>query len=118
MSEKDQKSAAMNDLFNKLTPEVAAHPQKEEQTSRANYNPPVSPSPRKYADDHERICTIVPVELMNKVRYIATKEGFPICSIVEVGLQMAVQNYEKNRGPIHARKTKPKKGDASKIFNI
>ena len=55
---------------------------------------------------------------MNKARYIAGKEGINIREVFEAGLNFAIKDYESKNGPIHTRKTKSKKGDAKKIFDI
>ena len=80
---------------------------------------PVSPSPtsqevnasrrgRPSGIKKESVCTVVDVELMNKVRAIAKKEDIAITSIIEVGLRMAVQNYEEENGPIRVKQNKKK----------
>lgn len=117
MNKKDKKDAAMDALFGGLTmPSSPQSPMKEEQPSSST--PTVSPRQRKYKDENERVCTIINVELMNKARYIAGKEGLNIREIFEVGLKFVVKDYESKNGPIHTRKTKAKKGDASKVFDI
>lgn len=117
MNKKDKKNAAMDQLFGGLTaPSSPPSPQEGEQPVPAKQN--VSPRQRKYKDENERVCTIINVELMNKARYIAGKEGLNIREIFEVGLKFVVKDYESKNGPIHTRKTKAKKGDASKLFDI
>ena len=53
---------------------------------------------------------------MNKVRAISKKEGLPITAIFEVGLRMAVQNYEEKNGPVRAYKNKKK--DVGDVFDL
>ena len=64
----------------------------------------------------ESVCTIVDTELMNKIRAIAKKEDLSITAVFEVGLKMAVQNYEAKNGPIRVRQNKKKEiGD---VFSL
>ena len=64
----------------------------------------------------ESVTTIVDIDLMNKVRAISKKEGLPITAIFEVGLRMAVQNYEEKNGPVRAYKNKKK--DVGDVFDL
>jgi len=59
----------------------------------------------------ESVCTVVDVDLMNKVRAIAKKEDLSITTIFEVGLKMAVQTYEAKNGPIRVKQSKKKEID-------
>jgi len=114
---KNGNKAAMDALFGGLTMPSSPQPSQEgEQPSAAA--PAASSRQKKYKDENERVCTIINVELMNKARYIAGKEGLNIRDIFEVGLKFVVKDYESKNGPIHTRKTKAKKGDASKVFDI
>lgn len=64
----------------------------------------------------ESVCTVVDVDLMNKVRAISKKEDLSITTIFEVGLKMAIQNYEAKNGPIRVRQNKKKEiGD---VFSL
>ena len=64
----------------------------------------------------ETISTVVDVEVMKKVRAIAKKEDISIAAVIEVGLHMAIQNYEEKNGPIRTRVSKKKElGD---VFNL
>ncbi|MDD5861914.1 MAG: hypothetical protein PUD15_05060 [Prevotella sp.] len=63
----------------------------------------------------ERICTILPVDLMNKVRSLADKEGLAIKDIFTAGVNMVIQNYEKKYGTLRVRK--PKKGDINELLS-
>lgn len=121
MTKKEQKDAAMDQLFGGLTnPSSSSSPQTVQQQEQPSSSELVSISPRqkKYKEENERVCTIVNVELMNKARYIAGKEGLPIRDIFEYGLKYLIKDYESKNGPIHTRKTKAKKGDASKVFDV
>ena len=121
MSKQEQQQAAMAKLFDNLTVPSSSPSQESQATDNT---PPVqqqsqpSQRPKKYDEENERVCTIINVELMNKARYIAGKEGIALRDIFEIGLRFAINDYESSKGPIHVRKTKPKKGDASKVFNI
>lgn len=64
----------------------------------------------------ESVCTVVDVDLMNKVRAIAKKEDLSITTIFEVGLKMAIQNYEAKNGPIRVRQSKKK--DVGDVFGF
>ena len=120
MTKKEKKDAAMDQLFGGLTNPSSSSSQQTVQQQEQPSSDLVSISPRqkKYKEENERVCTIVNVELMNKARYIAGKEGLPIRDIFEYGLKYLIKDYESKNGPIHTRKTKAKKGDASKVFDV
>lgn len=88
-------------------PSSATTPGKEASTSRRG---------RPSGVKKESVCTIVDVDLMNKVRAIAKKEDLSITTIFEVGLKMAVQNYEAKNGPIRVRQSKKK--DIGDVFGL
>jgi len=88
-------------------PASATTPGKEASTSRRG---------RPSGVKKESVCTIVDVDLMNKVRAIAKKEDLSITTIFEVGLKMAVQNYEAKNGPIRVRQSKKK--DIGDVFGL
>ncbi len=113
MSKEEQKKGAMDELFKGLINPSTPSAQKENEESAS-----VSSKQKKYKEENERVCTIINVELMNKARYIAGKEGLAIRDVFEFGLKFAIKDYESRNGVIRVRKTKPKKGDANKVFDI
>ena len=107
---KDFSNGAMSELMEGLTNGNTSNSgtgSNQEQKERS-----LSSRQRKYKEENERVCTIINVELMNKARYINIREVF------EAGLNFAIKDYESKNGPIHTRKTKSKKGDAKKVFDI
>lgn len=113
---KDFSNGAMSELMEGLTNGNTSNSgtgSNQEQKERS-----LSSRQRKYKEENERVCTIINVELMNKARYIADKEGINIREVFEAGLNFAIKDYESKNGPIHTRKTKSKKGDAKKVFDI
>ena len=123
MSKEDQKKAAMDELFGGLTtPSSPSSPQEGEQRSAT-----VSSKQKKYKELleekyektlDERVCTIMEVEIMNKLRYIAGKEGIALRDLFGTGAKLLIKEYEKEHGEIRVRKSKSKKGDVSKLFNV
>lgn len=73
---------------------------------------------RKYQEENERVTTIIKVELINKIRYIAQKENISLRDVIETGLLTIVDNYESRHGEIRVRKTRQEKGDVSKVFDF
>ena len=115
MSNKEKKDAAMDQLFGGLTmPSSPSSPSDMPQESSQT----LSPRQKKYQEENERITTIVNTEDMNKARFIAAKEGIAIREVIGAGIKLAIKAYESDHGPIHTRKTKGKRGDASKVFNV
>lgn len=114
MSKEYQKKAAMDELFGGLTtPSSPSSPQEGEQRSAT-----VSSKQKKYKEENERVCTIMEVEIMNKLRYIAGKEGIALRDLFGTGAKLLIKEYEKEHGEIRVRKSKSKKGDVSKLFNV
>lgn len=64
----------------------------------------------------ERICTLIESDVMSKVRTISEKEGLSIASIINLGLKVVVENYEKSHGKVKGSNFK--KGKIDKVFNI
>lgn len=116
MSKKEQIDNAMNELLGGLTANQGGTGQEPSQKETAREE--TSPAQQKYREKYERVCTIQEVELMNKVREIARREGVPIKSIIEFMLQNGVKTYESNNGVLRVRKTKGKKGDLSEAFGM
>lgn len=116
MSKEEQKAAAMDNLFKGLTSPSAPPTQKEE--AQPSATAPLSVRQKKYKEENERVCTIMEVEVMNKLRYISGKEGIALRDLFGTGARMLINEYEKCCGEIRARKSKPKKGDISKLFKV
>ena len=116
MSKEEKKRAAMDELFSGLTsPSIpSVSPDNEQHVSGRNSSEKI----KKYKEENERVCTIMHAETMNKLRYIAAKEGLAIRDLFEVGARFAIKNYESKFGPINVRKSKPKKGDPAQVFDI
>lgn len=116
MSNKEKIDNAMNELLGGLTANQGGIGQEPSQKEPAREE--ISPAQQKYREKYERVCTIQEVELMNKVREIARREGVSIKSVIEFMLQSGVKTYESNNGVLRVRKTKGKKGDLSKAFGM
>lgn len=65
----------------------------------------------------EKLCTLVESDVLSKVRVIAEEEGISIASMVNLGLKVVLENYEKNHGKIKAKSTK-KRGNIDEVFDI
>lgn len=104
---------AMDQLFGDLGKQES-----KQSSPQTNATSPRTYNKHEREPEDERICTIMKVETMNKLRYINGKEGIPLRELFEIGAKYLIKEYERQHGPIRVRQTKPKKGDASKIFNI
>lgn len=113
---------SMDALFGGLVGESAKTEQEEKKQSTAPVSTPnatketTSRRGRPSGVKKESVCTVVDVDLMNKVRAIAKKEDLSITTIFEVGLKMAVQSYEAKNGPIRVRQSKKK--DVGDVFGL
>lgn len=116
MPKKEQIDNAMNELLGGLTANQSGTGQDSPQKTPVKEE--VSPAQQQHRERYERVCTIQEVELMNKVREIARREGFPIKSVIEFMLQSGVNTYESNNGILRVRKTKGKKSDLSEAFGM
>lgn len=116
MFKEEKKNAAMDQLFSGLTsPATATSPSEERPTVPVSVEEP-SRRRKNKADDDERVCTILNVELMGKIREIARREAMNIREVFEFGMKFAIDDYERRNGTIHVRKPKSKRGDAAKVF--
>ena len=115
MSKEDQKKGAMDELFKGLTTPSVPSAQEESEQAHAT---PLSNKQKKYKEENERVCTIMEVAVMNKLRYIAGKEGLALRDLFGTGAKLLIKEYEKEHGEIRVRKSKSKKGDVSKLFNV
>lgn len=70
----------------------------------------------KSSIERERICTLIESDVMSKVRAISEKEGLSIASIINLGLKVVVENYEKSHGKVKGSNFK--KGKIDEVFNI
>ncbi len=102
MSKKTINQSAMDELMGGLVPSSAS----PESSDRKKSEKPVN----------VRICTLIDSELMIKVRALAQKEGLDLKDIFNVGLRMAIKDYESTHGPIEIKR--PKKGDVANVFTI
>lgn len=116
MYKEEKKNAAMEQLFSGLTSPATATSSSEERPAAPVTDEETSRRRKNKANEDERVCTIINVELMGKIREIARKEAMQIREVFELALKFAIQDYESKNGVIHVRKPKSKKGDASKIF--
>lgn len=64
----------------------------------------------------ERICSVVETEVMAKVRVISEKEGISIASMINLGLKVILENYEKNHGKVKGKASK--RGNIDEVFDI
>lgn len=108
----------MNALFSGLTGSSSASSsigggeKKEETTSVSETRPSTGmASVRK-----ERICSVVEAEVMAKVRVISEKEGISIASMINLGLKVILENYEKNHGKVKGKASK--RGNIDEVFDI
>ena len=56
-----------------------------------------------------RLCAVVNVEKMDKMRAIAEMEGLQIKDVLEAAMDLAIQRYEKKHGEIQLNAKKEKK---------
>lgn len=64
----------------------------------------------------ERICSVVETEVMAKVRVISEKEGISIASMINLGLKVILENYEKSHGKVKGKASK--RGNIDEVFDI
>ena len=122
MTKTEQKDAAMDQLFGGLTnPATTASesPSGQQDTSPAvSGMAPVSPKQKKYAEENERVCTIINYELAYKARKIAEREDLNIREVYEEGLRRIISAYEAKNGTIRVARKKGKKGDTDKLSSL
>lgn len=122
MTKKEQKDEAMNQLFGGLTNPVnnvsESPSEQQELSSSASETAPISPKQKKYAEENERVCTIINYELAYKARKIAEREDLNIREVYEEGLRRIINAYEAKNGIIRVVRKKGKKGDAEKLSNL
>ena len=121
MSKEEQKKTAMDRLFQGLTPPASASAGSEDgsqQEPEEKSSSATSSRQKKYNEKNERVCTIMEIEDMNKLRYIAGKEGLAIRELFGISVKKLIKEYEGKNGVIPVRKSKKKKGDASKVFDL
>ena len=122
MTKQEKKNAAMDQLFEGLAKPVAtaSEPSSEQQESSpaVSGTAPVSPKQKKYAEENERVCTIINYELAYKARKIAEREDLNIREVYEEGLRRIINAYEAKNGTIRVARKKGKKGDADKLSSL
>lgn len=119
MTKKERKDAAMDQLFGGLTtPATTVSESPSTDTSPAvSGTAPVSPKQKKYAEENERVCTIINYELAYKARKIAEREDLNIREVYEEGLRRIISAYEAKNGTIRVARKK-KKGDTDKLSSL
>lgn len=105
---------AMSSLLNGLSGGDTVQPVKGEVAEAKAL--PQEANPGKTSIDRERICTLIESDVMSKVRAISEKEGLSIASIINLGLKVVVENYEKSHGKVKGSNFK--KGKIDEVFNI
>lgn len=122
MTKQEQKDAAMNQLFGGLTTPTSPVPEssssKNESRPASNGATPLSPTQQKYAEENERVCTIIAYELAYKARKIAEREDMNIRDVYEEGLRRIITAYEKKNGTIRVPKKREKKGSANSLSSL
>ena len=112
MTKQEQKNAAMDQLFGGLTSPATTVSESPSETA------PISPKQKKYAEENERVCTIINYELAYKARKIAEREDLNIREVYEEGLRRIISAYEAKNGTIRVARKKGKKGDVDKLANL
>ena len=112
MTKQEQKNAAMDQLFGGLTSPATTVPESPSETA------PISPKQKKYAEENERVCTIINYELAYKARKIAEREDLNIRKVYEEGLRRIISAYEAKNGTIRVARKKGKKGDVDKLSSL
>lgn len=122
MTKQEQKDAAMNQLFGGLTTPTSPVPEssssKNESRPASTGATPLSPTQQKYAEENERVCTIIAYELAYKARKIAEREDMNIRDVYEEGLRRIITAYEKKNGTIRVPKKREKKGSANSLSSL
>ena len=122
MSKQDQKKDAMDQLFGGLTNPATTVSEKclsqQESSPASSGTTHVTPKQKKYAEENERICTIINYELAYKARKIAEREDLNIREVYEEGLRRIINAYEAKNGVIRVSKKRGKKGDAEKLSSL
>ena len=113
MSKLDQQKekSAMDHLFDGLVNPDAA-------PEKAPGRPGRKPSGKTGKADSVHMTSLVDVELLGKVRYIANKESLTIREILEASLRHTVGKYEEKNGTIPVRRPKNRKGDVDDILGL
>lgn len=115
MTKEEQKKADMDMLFSGLTStsqEIKKKPVEEKKKTS-------EPEPKTlsgYDQENIRVCTIMKVLTMNKLRHIAKKENIDIRELFEIGANQVINIYERKYGEIHVPSKRMEKGDVRKIF--
>lgn len=110
---------SMSALFNGLTSGSEASSHMDDGTGQLVEKEPKmenSKHTKSSTQAKEQICTLVETEVMSKVRVIAEKEGISIASMVNLGLKVVLENYEKNHGKVKGRTYR--KGNIDEVFDI
>lgn len=113
---------SMSSLLDGLTSfggtQVQSEAAKESSVSSLSSENPVEPKRAKTKPSKEqlrkRVCTSIDTTLIHKVRAISKKEQLPINEIIELGMKMVIEKYEKTHGQIAFQKDG--RGDIKNIF--
>ena len=105
---------AMSSLLNGLSGGVSSQAARSE--SKEAKQEAGTPSTEKPSLPRERICTLIESDVISKVRTISEKEGLSIASIINLGLKVVVENYEKTHGKVKGSNFK--KGKIDEVFDI
>lgn len=114
MQNSESRQNAMDQLFDGLS-NSSTTPSTLPSSAATKSN---KPGRKKRQSEDEHITTIMPIELMNKLRYINAKEGIPLRELFALATKYLIKEYESKKGPIQVRKSKAPKTDASSIFDI
>lgn len=122
MTKQEQKDAAMDQLFGGLTKPATTVPEspseQQDSSPAASGRTSISPKQQKYAEENERVCTILPYEDVYKIKEIARREHFNIRDVYGEAIRRLINSYEAKNGTIRVPKKRGKKGDADKLSSL
>lgn len=111
MAKKNFKTPEMENLLNGLANGKSEGSLKERaakedapKTSEGKYT-------KKQKVSKEHLCTLVPTDLLGKVRELKYKEGLRVSQIVTVALTNLINSYEDKYGPLKTKEQKHGKID-------
>lgn len=122
MTKQEQKDAAMDQLFGGLTKPATTVPEspseQQDSSPAVSGRTSISPKQQKYAEENERVCTILPYEDVYKIKEIARREHFNIRDVYGEAIRRLINSYEAKNGTIRVPKKRGKKGDADKLSSL
>ena len=116
MNEKEIKTSAMDKLFQGLQKTSPSSGRTPRESNDDGLSRQIASRRKANADLKEHITTVLPKDLMKKVRLIADIEKINIKDIIEIGLVRIVSDYEKKYGQLPEASDKPGRGDPHSIF--